>query len=171
VKKLREPQKHVIFFDVAKAFDRVPFSELLKTLEEHFELPRCLLKLTHSYLHNRQIRVKVGQTMSSAIPVRSGVPQGSVLGPLLFIAFVDKVSSLKISEGGASILYADDMVYTHAVDTVDSNILIQGDVAKIEKCFADLKQTLNVKKCKVVVFSLASQVSEEEFAVTLNGKS
>jgi ribonucleases P/MRP protein subunit RPP40 len=111
--------------------------------------------------------VKVGEANSSSAEVLSGVPQGSVLGPLLFIAYINEVAALKTSAGSDTIFYADDMAYVRPVDTDTAEETIQEDVNQIQKSFERLKLKLNKKKCKVMIFSLASQSSQPSIKVHL----
>ena len=74
----------VIFLDYSKAFDMVNHEMLVSKLNS-FGLSPTAVKLIKSYLHNRTQQVKIKDTYSDQIKVKHGVPQGSILGPLLFL--------------------------------------------------------------------------------------
>ena len=99
-----------VFFDFQKAFDTVPHRNLIKRLED-LNLHPLLLKWTSSYLMNHNHHVVVnGSVLSESTTVISGVLQGSVLGPLLFLIYIDSITSVPLSEGSKISLYADDMM-------------------------------------------------------------
>ena len=97
----------LILLDFSKAFDKVDLKMLVEKLGRYFGFSNFALKLLLSYLSNRMQRVKVEDRFSSYAKVNSGVPQGSVLGPLLFTAFINDIFSVvKHSNIHA---YADDI--------------------------------------------------------------
>ena len=84
-------QTDVIYLDFTKAFDSVPHHLLIHKLQT-FGFNGTLLNWFHSYLNNRYQRVLIHGSMSTKLPVRSGVPQGSILGPLMFILYVNDIA-------------------------------------------------------------------------------
>ncbi|GBP59736.1 RNA-directed DNA polymerase from mobile element jockey [Eumeta japonica] len=94
-----------VFFDVAKAFDRVWHAGLIHKLYQ-LELPDRLVIIIHHYISNRHFSFRLDNTYSSVRPIRAGVPQGSTLSPLLYSAYVNDIP--RPSSGVQLALFADD---------------------------------------------------------------
>lgn len=149
----------VVYLDFEKAFDRVPIERLLLKLE-HYGVRGQLLAWISDFLKNRNFCVRISGVVSDSFPVRSGVPQGSVLGPLLFNAYICDLAE-KFSSTASS--FADDTKFF-------SNPLLQpnsiiNDLRCLEKWCADWLLTLNASKCKV----LHMGAKNPKLQYTLNG--
>ena len=104
----------MVFCDISKAFDRVWHKGLLFKLQEN-GLSGNLLEWLSSYLSNRVQRVVLHSTESSSRSINAGVPQGSVLGPLLFLIYVNDIADKLLS---LTRLYADDSSLYYSASTV-----------------------------------------------------
>ena len=108
-----------VFLDCTKALDRVDHEILLRKLEQ-LQGPRQCLAVLNSYLLNRRQVVVVNGKYSSSVAVTSGVPRGSVLGPIMFIAMMHDINSV-VSVGNSLSLFADDiLVYRPQVTDTDA---------------------------------------------------
>ena len=114
----------VAFIDFAKAFDSVSHPKLLHKLAE-YGFQHELLTWIKSFLDNRTQRVLVDGHLSESVRVRSGVVQGSVLGPLLFILFVNDVID-QLGSASISNLFADDMKLYTRVKLNEPSALVDG---------------------------------------------
>ncbi|KAA3676029.1 uncharacterized protein DEA37_0011181 [Paragonimus westermani] len=128
-----------IFFDFAKAFDRVPHGPLKHKLEA-YGIQGEVLRWIASFLDNRTFRVKTGADLSSPSFISAGVPQGSVLGPLLFLIYINDLPS---NISSSVLLYADDLKIWNATDPS----ALQIDLDAIKRWSDDWSLPLNDNKC------------------------
>jgi hypothetical protein len=138
----------VVYLDFLKAFDMVPHRRLILKLG-CYGVRSDLLSWFESYLFGRRQRVVLGSAVSKWKEVTSGVPQGSVLGPLLFVLYIN---DLPEALNNPSKLYADDSkIIARIVDSM-SAVLLQQDINAVTEWTRDWLMRLNTSKCKIVHF-------------------
>ena len=114
-----------IYCDFQKAFDTVPHQRLICLLS-HYGIKDPLLPWIRDFLTNRKQQVQVNGNKSNIYDVLSGVPQGSVLGPVLFIIFIN--SMVEMSENAEIFLYADDLKVFKEIITVENAEALQEEL-------------------------------------------
>ena len=140
------------FLDLRKAFDSVPHQPLLDLLASS-NLPLPLLNWLHSYLLNRTQCVVVNGSSSSSLLVSSGVPQGSILGPLLFLIYVNGLTDLPFSPLTRLILYADDIFIFKPISSSVDMSSFQSDLDSISSWLSSHFLQINSSKSKYIFFS------------------
>ena len=156
----------MVFFDVSKAFDTVPHVPLLDTLE-NFNIDRYLLRWIRSYLLNRSQSVAEGYD-SNVLPVVSGVPQGSVLGPLLFITYINNVTSVVSTESELN-LFADDIALYRIIKSTEDYTQLQNDIDSISSFISGKHLMFNAKKCRQMLVSRKTVHSLPSATLTIDG--
>ena len=166
----------VVYFDFAKAFDSVNHDIILMKLKSEFGIDGILLKFIRNYLKDRKQRVVIGGSQSDLKNVRSGVPQGSILGPLFFVLFINDMSEC-VSEGTMIALYADDTKIWRKIVSWHDHEILQHDIDMLQNWAERNKMNFHLDKCKVL--SVHNRASEngiwssclpfQVFIYTLNG--
>ena len=143
-------QVDLIYLDFSKAFDRVPHKRLIAKLSGCGIDNKTILWI-QAFLSDRIQRVVHNGDTSDIINVTSGVPQGSVLGPLLFLIYINDIAlCLKSSIR----LFADDCLLYKTVNNLNDVNIIQRDLEVITNWCEKWNMTLNVNKCAVVLTTL-----------------
>lgn len=143
-------QVDVVYFDFKKAFDRVDNDILLSKLNNIGFTPK-LLSFFASYLRDRQQYVKHGCFVSKSYHTRSGVSQGSILGPLLFGIMINDLES--VVKHARCLLYADDLKLVYRVENLADCEYLQRDIASVVRWSIENKLLFNTAKCCVCTFS------------------
>jgi hypothetical protein len=155
-----------LFLDFAKAFDTVDHKILLSKLK-HYGIRGVANNWFKSYLSNRQQSVRIGSVLSDKEIIAYGVPQGSVLGPILFLLFINDISSG--AESGDPTLFADDSsLFYSSNDRNKLEKIINKDLDKISKWLISNKLSLNVSKSNFIIFGKSKNIS---LSISLNGVS
>ena len=133
----------LIIMDFAKAFDKVPHRRLLHKLE-YYGIRGSTHKWINSWLSGRTQQVVLDGQASDPVPVLSGVPQGSVLGPVLFLIFInDLPDNIRSSVH----LFADDCVLYRNIHSLQDCLTLQEDLTSLGQWEADWQMKFNVAKC------------------------
>ena len=141
----------MVFCDISKAFDRVWHKGLLFKLQQN-GITGKLLNWLSNYLTNRRQKVVIQSAESSLKPITAGVPQGSVLGPLLFLIYVNDISESLLS---LTRLFADDSSLYYSTTSIDDiEGLINHDLRLISNWAKKWLVNFNPNKTEAVLFSL-----------------
>ena len=152
-----------VFIDIKKAFDSVSHRILLAKLD-HYGLDKMALKWFKNYLTNRRQRTVYESEHSEERALKCGVPQGSILGPLLFLIFIN---DMPLATKLAATLFADDTTYQLSGD--DLRLLekeLNHELQKASKWFADNHLTLHPGKTRYVCHG---KKPERDLILMLNG--
>ena len=133
-----------VYLDFQKAFDKVPHQRLILNLKFH-GIGISIINWIGQWLTDRRQRVVVDGEFSNWKPVLSGVPQGSVLGPILFLIYVND-----LEEGVTSkiLKFADDTKLFTTIKGNGDKQQLQDDIDKLIKWSEKLQMLFNVEKCK-----------------------
>lgn len=150
------------FLDIAQAFDKVWHDGLLYKLK--IALPANYYTILKSYVQNRQFYVKQGQTRTTLHEIHAGVPQGSVLGPILYLLYT---ADLPTIPGTLTATFADDTaIAVEHRDPAIASELLQQNLSKIEMWLKRWRIKVNETKSVQVTFTLRRETCPQ---VTING--
>lgn len=154
-----------VFIDLSKAFDTLDHKILLHKLE-NYGIRGVVLKLFHSYLSNRKQSVFCNNAYSPFKEIVNGVPQGSVLGPLLFLLYINDF--INVSDKFNFVIYADDttlLLKDKNLHSLHTNLI--SELNKVKLWIKFNKLSLNISKTKYMLFQNRS-VKNSIPPVTLN---
>ena len=141
-------QVDTVYLDFRKAFDSVPHKRLIKKLEG-YGITGNLLKWLKNFLNDRKQRVVINGKFSKWSDVLSGIPKGSILGPLLFIIYINDLPGVV---GIVCKLFADDCKLYRTIESEADMMELQEDIERLCKWSRDWLLGFNIKKCKVISF-------------------
>ena len=157
-----------IFIDLRKAFDAVNHGILLKKLE-HYGIRDNMLDWFQSYLSDRKQYVDINGKSSDLVDITCGVPQGSVLGPLLFLIYINDLPN--ISKILNFYLFADDTNIYYESSSLDN--LERTVNSELNKLFLWLnvnRLSLNIDKTNVIVFHPYNKPKKKRITIKINNK-
>ena len=168
----------VIYLDFQKAFDKVPHQRLILKLKSH-GMGNSIINWIEQWLTDRRQRVVVDGEVSNWKSVLSGVPQGSVLGPILFLVYINDLEEGVI---GKILKFADDTKLFTKTKEIGDKIFLQDDIDKLVKWSEKWQMLFNFGKCKCLHIGpgntnmtyemggsiLSTTVKEKDLGVTMN---
>jgi len=157
-------QIDIIYTDFSKAFDSVPHDLLIYKLVKYNFSPESIT-LFQSYFCNRNQFVTLNGHISNPIIASSGVPQGSILGPLLFLLYINDLPSLLSCD---NLMFADDLKIFKKVKNVNDCVTLQNDLNTLIHWCHQWKLNLNVNKCYVL--RVSRKTTTLTFGYTLSQK-
>ena len=154
----------VVYLDFSKAFDKVPHARLIA------KLAACgvggkLLEWIRAWLSDRQQRVVLNGHASDWLPVLSGVPQGSVLGPLLFLVYINDLDKALNLTKSSIFKFADDTKVLRVVNNEEDRDSFQDDIDSLFAWSQEWQMLFNADKCKVIHFGRRNL----RFSYTMDG--
>ena len=148
-----------IFLDLSKAFDTLDHSILLTKLA-YYGIRNSALDLLESYLSDRKQYVLLDSTQSADVNILTGVPQGSILGPLLFTIYINDI--IHCSSQFKFIMYADDTTLLTTAQSFDKKTdlgrSINAELTKVSDWLNVNKLSLNVNKTKAMAFHMPQKI-------------
>jgi hypothetical protein len=149
----------VLYLDFSKAFDRVPHKRLVLKMKAHGIGPKVCAWIA-SWLDSRQQRVVVNGQESNWEEVKSGVPQGSVLGPLAFVVYIN---DLDLDISSVILKFADDSKMLAKVECDADATAVQNDLEKLYEWSQDWQMEFNAEKCKCL--HIGAKNSSHEYSI------
>ena len=143
----------VIYFDFAKAFDSVNHDIILEKLKQIYNIDGLMLNFIKAYLKDRYQKVVIGGEYSNVLTINSSVHHGSILGPLLFVLFINDISEA-ISDDTQIALYADGTKIWREIRSYSDYVTLNNDIKFLNHWAERNKMKFHPTKCKVLSSSL-----------------
>lgn len=154
-------QTDVVLLDFSKAFDKVPHLRLSAKLH-HYGISGLTLNWINSFLSNRVQAVSVNGSHSTWGNVTSGVPQGSVLGPALFLLYINDIQDQIQS---TMRLFADDSIVCREIESPEDHEILQKDLDALADWSSKWLMHFNIKKCAILSITRKRKPSQYQYNI------
>ena len=154
--------------DLSSAFDTLDHEILFERLHSRFGHTGKVLSWIKSYFSQRSEVVSINGILSNPQPVKSGVPQGSILGPLLFNLYISPIEDLAQAHAISILFYADDaQIYLSLSpsNTAEPILLLESCLSDLNVWFSENKLVCNPSKTNIIYFSPRSRISPVNFSI------
>jgi hypothetical protein len=149
-----------VFLDFKRAFETIDRRVWIQKLQNIYGIGETVLNWFSSYLTNRRQKVKYEDVVSDSLLVEHGVPQGTVLGPLLFNLYVNDIIKY-VNHCNISLFADDTMLYKSGKDVYTIINQINDDLRNIHSYLCNNSLSININKSKYIIFQ--SRYSHTEF--------
>ncbi len=157
-----------IFLDLSKAFDTINHRILIQKLE-HYDIRGVAQLWFQNYLTNRKQIVKYNQVRSKEMLIQTGVPQGSILGPILFLLYMNDIENC--SKLLSFVLFADDTNIFYSNKCIKTiNKIMQAEMNKVAEWLNVNKLSLNTNKTKFILFKSSNKKPKYNVKIAINDK-
>ena len=156
-------QTDVVLLDFSKAFDKVPHKRLMHKLH-HYGIRGSVHKWISDFLHEREQHVVLDGGKSTKAPVQSGVPQGSVLGPTLFLLYINDLPNY-LANNSSVRLFADDCVLYRTINDREDAKLLQEDLEALQEWEKDWLMEFHPQKCQILHITNKRQALRQPYNI------
>ena len=162
----------LLFLDLSAAFDTVDHAILLTRLKNKFGITGKVLQMIESYLTDRKFYITIADKKSKGMQMKYGVPQGSILGPILFILYTQELETIAIKQGFKIHIFADDtqLYITFKSDHPETSVPL------LEKCLKHIKEwmqenflMLNEEKTQLLIIPSKKTLNAIDIDLTFAG--
>lgn len=163
----RKKKTCAIFFDIASAFDKVWHDGLIFKMSK-LKVPNFIINWVKNFLNNRSFFVKINETKTDLFNIKSGVPQGAVLSPILFSIYINDIVNRKYKNKSYSVLFADDLC-TYFIYKRPGNIgnIVNKYLKELENWLNRWRLKMTTHKCNYLIIKKGKKLESDKLNLTM----